>query len=133
MMAPLLRRGHTVFAISHVSQPEATVMEIIEDMALLPVAVRNKVVGGEFVLTTSQFRPNFYIENGEAATGMYQPLAFGGGNAEHERSDATMLAENELGRQLNPSEVSSFWFWRSIREIREDPARWQLHHSQCRN
>ncbi len=32
MMAPLLRRGYTVFAISHLSQPESTVMEIIEDM-----------------------------------------------------------------------------------------------------
>ncbi len=32
MMAPLLRRGYTIFAISHVSQPEATVMEIIENM-----------------------------------------------------------------------------------------------------
>ena len=30
--APLLRRGYTVFAIYHVSQPDATVMEIIEDM-----------------------------------------------------------------------------------------------------
>jgi acetyl esterase/lipase len=32
MAASLLRRGYTVFAIYHVSQPEATVMEIIEDM-----------------------------------------------------------------------------------------------------
>ncbi|MDG1893781.1 MAG: alpha/beta hydrolase [Fuerstiella sp.] len=32
MMAPLLRRGYTVFAIYHVSQPQATVMEIIEDV-----------------------------------------------------------------------------------------------------
>lgn len=32
LMAPLLRRGYTVFAICHVSQPEATVMEIIEDV-----------------------------------------------------------------------------------------------------
>ncbi len=30
--APLLRHGYTVFAIYHVSQPEATVMEIIADM-----------------------------------------------------------------------------------------------------
>lgn len=30
--APLLRRGYTVFAVCHVSQPEATVMEIIEDV-----------------------------------------------------------------------------------------------------
>ena len=32
MLAPLLRRGYTVFAVCHVSQPEATVMEIIEDV-----------------------------------------------------------------------------------------------------
>lgn len=32
MTAPLLRRGYTVFAVYHVSQPEATVMEIVDDM-----------------------------------------------------------------------------------------------------
>jgi acetyl esterase/lipase len=32
MAAPLLRRGYTVFAIYHVSQPKATVMDIIQDM-----------------------------------------------------------------------------------------------------
>ncbi len=32
MAAPLLRRGYTVFAACHISQPEATVMEITEDM-----------------------------------------------------------------------------------------------------
>ncbi len=32
MMAPLLRHGYTIFAIYHVSQPEATVMEIIDDV-----------------------------------------------------------------------------------------------------
>ncbi len=31
-MAPLLRRGYTIFTIYHISQPEATVMEIIEDV-----------------------------------------------------------------------------------------------------
>lgn len=32
VVAPLLRRGYTLFAIYHVSQPEATVMDIIQDM-----------------------------------------------------------------------------------------------------
>jgi acetyl esterase/lipase len=32
MTAPLLRRGYTVFAVYHISQPEATVMEIVEDV-----------------------------------------------------------------------------------------------------
>jgi acetyl esterase/lipase len=31
-LAPVLRRGYTVFDIYHVSQPQATVMEIAEDM-----------------------------------------------------------------------------------------------------
>ncbi len=32
MVAPLLRRGYTVFAVCHISQPEATIMEITEDV-----------------------------------------------------------------------------------------------------
>jgi len=32
MAAPLLRRGYTIFAVCHVSQPKATVMEITEDV-----------------------------------------------------------------------------------------------------
>lgn len=32
MAAPLLRRGYTVFPVYHVSQPDATIMEIVDDM-----------------------------------------------------------------------------------------------------
>jgi acetyl esterase/lipase len=32
MLSPLLRSGYTIFAVYHVSQPEATIMEIVEDM-----------------------------------------------------------------------------------------------------
>lgn len=32
MAAALLRRGYTIFAVSHLSQPQATVMEIVEDV-----------------------------------------------------------------------------------------------------
>jgi acetyl esterase/lipase len=32
MTAPLLRRGYTIFAVYHISQPQVTVMEITEDM-----------------------------------------------------------------------------------------------------
>ena len=32
LMAPLLRRGYTIFAVCHISQPDATVPEIIEDV-----------------------------------------------------------------------------------------------------
>lgn len=32
MVAPLLRHGYTVFPVYHVSQPESTIMEIVEDV-----------------------------------------------------------------------------------------------------
>jgi acetyl esterase/lipase len=32
IVAPLLRRGYTVFAVYHISQPQATVMEIVADV-----------------------------------------------------------------------------------------------------
>lgn len=32
LVAPLLRRGYTLFTVSHISQPDATVMEIVEDV-----------------------------------------------------------------------------------------------------
>ena len=32
LVAPVLRAGYTVFAVCHVSQPESTIMDIIEDM-----------------------------------------------------------------------------------------------------
>jgi acetyl esterase/lipase len=33
MTAPLLREGYTVFAVYHISQPQSTVMEIVEDVS----------------------------------------------------------------------------------------------------
>jgi acetyl esterase/lipase len=32
LIAPYLREGQTIFAVSHLSQPEATIMEIVEDV-----------------------------------------------------------------------------------------------------
>lgn len=93
-------------------------------MVLAPVAVRNRVVGGEWHLTTSQFGPNFYIGNGKAADGLYRPLRPGRGDARFERADATELAEKAVGRPLSPREVSRYWTTRTLGEIGDDPARW---------
>ncbi len=91
---------------------------------LIPVALRNKQVGGEFHLTTSQFGPNFYIGNNPDANGTYQPLRFGRGHARFERDDATALAEEAEGRKLTPAEVSSYYFGQSIEYISSQPLDW---------
>ncbi len=91
---------------------------------LLPVALRNKLVGGEFHLTTSQMGPNFYIGNNANANGTYQPLLPRRGDAAYEQKDAVDLAERELGRKLTPGEVSAFWMDKSLAFIRAEPWRW---------
>lgn len=91
---------------------------------LVPVGVRNYAVGGEFLLTTSQFGPNFYIGNHAGASGLYEGLVAGHGNAADERDDATRLAEQSRGHKLTPGQVSSYWTGRALDFIRSQPAVW---------
>lgn len=91
---------------------------------LLPVAVRNLVVGGELALTTSNMGTNFYIGNNRDAHGSYEELSPGRGAPEFERIDATALAEERLGRRLTPRETSHYWLGESFRFIRSEPWAW---------
>jgi tetratricopeptide (TPR) repeat protein len=91
---------------------------------LLPVGLRNYRVGGEFLLSTSQLGPNFFIGNNPRASGSYEPLVPGRGDAAYERADATRLASSAAGRPLSPGEVSDYWLGRSWSYIRNQPFDW---------
>ena len=91
---------------------------------LIPVGVRNLAVGGRFLVTTSQWGPNFFIGNNPEANGRYVPLRRGRQDARVEREDATLLAEAATGRKLDPSEVSSYWLRRSFSYIAANPGHW---------
>jgi tetratricopeptide (TPR) repeat protein len=93
-------------------------------IGILPVAVRNSIVGGGFYATTSQFGPNFYIGNNPRADGTYQPLRFGRGAPEFEREDATEIAERAIGRRLSPAEVSGYWTDQALNFITARPGAW---------
>lgn len=93
-------------------------------LLLIPVALRNAYVGGEFLVSTSQSGPNFYIGNRLGASGGYEPLVEGRSNAQFEREDATRLAEADTGRKLTPGEVSGYWWQRAVADIREAPVAW---------
>lgn len=93
-------------------------------LVLMPAAIRNYAVGGEFVLTTSQAGPNFYIGNNPSANGMYAPLRPGRSNTPYERQDAVDLAQQAMGRTLTASEVSRYWFGRSFEFIQSQPGAW---------
>ena len=93
-------------------------------LVLLPVALRNNMVGGGFYLTTSQFGPNFYMGNNEHADGTAMSLRAGRGSPEYERQDATDLAEQARGRKLTPGEVSSYWTEQSLAFMKAHPLAW---------
>lgn len=91
---------------------------------LLPVGLRNLAVGDTFALTTSQMGPNFYIGNNPEATGLYAPLLPGRQTPVYEASDAELLAERALGRELTRGEVSDYWLERGLAFVREEPGAW---------
>jgi tetratricopeptide (TPR) repeat protein len=93
-------------------------------LPVLPVAVRNTVVGGELVPTTYAFGPSLFIGNFRGADGMYVALRPDRGDAHYERQDATELAEAAEGRALRPTEISRYWTRRTLDEIGADPGRW---------
>ena len=93
-------------------------------LVLLPVAIRNWSVGGDFHLTTSQFGHNFYIGNNPAADGTYKPLLYARGEPLVERTDAERLVAEALGRAPTPAEVSDFYTDLAVQYIRSDPADW---------
>ncbi len=91
---------------------------------LLPVVIRNYSISGDFHLTTSQFGTNFYLGNNASADGTYQALRFGRGDARNEREDAASLAEEALGRPLDPGEVSNYWTGQALGYMKDDPLAW---------
>jgi tetratricopeptide (TPR) repeat protein len=91
---------------------------------ILPVTIRNAVIGGEFHLTTAQLGPNLYMGNSPIADGSYVPLKYGHSSPRYERIDATEIAEEALRRKLTPAEVSQYWTDRAVRFITTEPGRW---------
>jgi len=93
-------------------------------LILLPVALRNLAVGGEFALTTVQMGPNFYIGNHAGATGRYVALQPGHESPPFERRDARRLAERAVGHPLSDKEVSRYWLGQSLDYITDQPVQW---------
>jgi tetratricopeptide (TPR) repeat protein len=83
-------------------------------LVLLPVALRNGLVGGAYLPTTFQGGVNFYIGNNAAADGTYRPIVPGKQIPELERREPVRVAEQRLGRRLTPDEVSRYWLGQGV-------------------
>jgi tetratricopeptide (TPR) repeat protein len=89
-------------------------------LALVPFTVSNYVIADDFVLTSSNGGVNFWIGNNEEAKGTFLV-------EQSMRTDlyegSKELAEQRLGRELTPSQVSDYWFGEGLRFVRESPGR----------
>ena len=102
--------------------PSAAAVVIGVTAALLPVALRNQVVGGELVLSTSGAGTNFYGGNNlDNPYGVATEFDWVRGIPEHEADDWRHEAERRLGRELEPTEVSSYWLGQALDSMRSDP------------
>jgi tetratricopeptide (TPR) repeat protein len=88
-------------------------------------AVRNRIAGGEWILTTAQAGQNFYLGNNPwSISGEYDAPPFLRTNPEHEEDDFAAEARRRSGREMTPAERSSFWLAEGVGWIRQNPGEW---------
>lgn len=94
---------------------------------VFPVTVRNKVVGDDWVLISSNGGMTFFqgnnVENRSGLLTIIQRFQVFG-SAEQQEAMERAVAEEAMGRSLKPSESSRFWAGEAGRFIREHPGSW---------
>ena len=93
-------------------------------VGLAPVTIRNVVVAHQWSLISSHGGINFYIGNGEGATGFFHDVPGMPSTIEGLARDAHRVAETAMHRPLSDAEVSAYYSGLAWRWIREHPAAW---------
>lgn len=94
-------------------------------LPIAPFTLRNRIAGGEWVLTTAQAGTAFYLGNNpENTSGGIHRVSFNRQVPEFEADDWKREAERRSGRVLTRAEVSSFWFRAALAHIASDPGAW---------
>lgn len=92
-------------------------------LALLPVALRNYLVGGEWIWTTSHGGMNLYTGNSPESRGLYEALPFARPDPAFEQEDFLHEARRRSGRDLTLAQSSRYWYAETWRFIRQEPFR----------
>ncbi|OGP58721.1 MAG: hypothetical protein A2V67_16970 [Deltaproteobacteria bacterium RBG_13_61_14] len=91
---------------------------------ILPVTLRNYVIGQDLVLISSHGGMNFYIGNGPGAIGTYQSPPGVAASITGQMRDTRRIAEAAAGRALKPSEVSDYYYRLAWNFLRAHPLWW---------
>ncbi len=91
-------------------------------VVLAPLAVRNRLATGEWVLVATNGGITYWHGNNPGAVGVFAtPEGFTGAVAT-QQDEAKAIAEAETGRTLTDGEVSAHWFRKGLREAAARPA-----------
>jgi tetratricopeptide (TPR) repeat protein len=91
-------------------------------LVVMPVAVRNYALGGEWGLTTSAVGMNFYVGNHPGATGIYAQVDFlSSAEPEQERIEFIREAQSRTKTKMTPAQASRYWFGQGLVYIAEQP------------
>lgn len=93
-------------------------------MMILPVTVRNYLVGREWVLVATSGGMNFCIGNNPRSDGTSAVLPGARKGRFGSLKDTRRMAERELGRTLSDREVSDYWYGKAFAWIRSNPSAW---------
>ncbi len=88
---------------------------------LAPVPLHNWFRGHDAVFLTSHAGFNFYVGNNPKSEGVFVAPEGTGSNVDTQIQDSRLIAEQEMGRPLKPSEVSRYWSEKARRFIRDNP------------
>jgi len=91
---------------------------------ILPITVRNYTAGDDLVLVSSQGGVNFYIGNNPQSDGTRAVVPGTRADWWGGYYDTIAMAEQEVGRSLEPSEVSQYFFGKSFEFITEKTGDW---------
>lgn len=92
-------------------------------VAVAPVTAHN-LAKGDFVVVASAGGENLFIGNQRGAEGSFKAIHPGAGDLISSKRAARQIAEKDAGRKLKPSEISSYWRGRAMREVAADPGGW---------
>ena len=95
--------------------------------SLVPVAIRNRVVGGEWVPLATQAGVNLWIGNNPASDGSAAIVPGTRAGWWEGFHDARALANQEAGRSLAPAEVSAHYRGRALAWALDEPLEFLQH------
>ncbi|MBN2055091.1 glycosyltransferase family 39 protein, partial [bacterium] len=90
-------------------------------LILAPVTIRNRVVGGEWVLLTAQGGANLFIGNNPYSDGAAARPPYLRMSPEFEEDDFRHHAEQALGRSLTAKEINAYWKRQALAFITSQP------------